>query len=139
MPRHPKAAPTGSNRRSPSCYHLVTFRQPKRFTCAGILATTDPTTDTRGGTLKSKLSIVLAALVVCALAISGGAGASGAKRADTSLRGAGSTFVSKLVQAWVPKVQSDLGIKVTYGPIGSGGGIKGITDKTFDFAGSDAR
>jgi len=88
--------------------------------------------------LKSKLSIVLAALVVCALAISGGAGASGAKRADTSLTGAGSTFVSKLVQAWVPKVQSDLGIKVTYGPIGSGGGINAITGRTVDFGASDA-
>jgi len=54
------------------------------------------------------------------------------------LTGAGSTFVSKLVQAWVPKVDGALGIKVTYGPIGSGGGIAQITNRTVDFGASDA-
>ncbi|TML24651.1 MAG: phosphate ABC transporter substrate-binding protein PstS [Actinobacteria bacterium] len=46
-----------------------------------------------------------------------------AKQSSSSLTGAGSSFVSKLVQSWIPKVDTDLGIKVTYGPIGSGGGI----------------
>ena len=85
-----------------------------------------------------KLTILLAAAAVTALAATGGAGATGAKRADSSLTGAGSTFVSKLVQAWIPKVQSDLSIKVTYGPIGSGGGINAISNRTVDFGASDA-
>jgi phosphate transport system substrate-binding protein len=138
MPRHPRPAPARRKRRSPSCHHIVTFPQPNRFLRAGILASTQTTTDARGGTLKTKLSIVLAALAVSALAISGGAGASQAKTADSSLTGAGSTFVSKLVQAWTPKVQSALGIKVTYGPIGSGGGINAVTSRTVDFGASDA-
>ena len=36
------------------------------------------------------------------------------------------------------KVDSALGIKVTYGPIGSGGGITQITNRTVDFGASDA-
>ncbi|MFY9579987.1 MAG: phosphate ABC transporter substrate-binding protein PstS [Gaiellaceae bacterium] len=62
----------------------------------------------------------------------------GAKQNASSLTGAGSSFVSKLVQSWIPKVDSDLGIKVTYGPIGSGGGINAITNRTVDFGASDA-
>src|SRR5205823_11628885 len=62
----------------------------------------------------------------------------GARQSSTSLTGAGSTFVSKLVQAWTPKVDRTLGIKVTYGPIGSGGGINAIMNRTVDFGASDA-
>jgi phosphate transport system substrate-binding protein len=42
-----------------------------------------------------------------------------------------------MVQAWIPKVK-DQGIDVTYNPIGSGGGIQAITDRTVDFGASDA-
>jgi phosphate transport system substrate-binding protein len=62
----------------------------------------------------------------------------GARQSSTSITGAGSTFVSKLVQAWTPKVDHALGIKITYGPIGSGGGINAITNRTVDFGASDA-
>jgi phosphate transport system substrate-binding protein len=85
-----------------------------------------------------KLTILLAMVAASALAATGGAGASRSKANSGSLTGAGSTFVSKLVQAWVPKVQSALDIKVTYGPIGSGGGIAQITNRTVDFGASDA-
>jgi phosphate transport system substrate-binding protein len=88
--------------------------------------------------LTRKITISLAVLAVTALAVSSGAGASGSKANAGSLTGAGSTFVSKLVQAWVPKVDSALGIKITYGPIGSGGGIAQITNRTVDFGASDA-
>jgi phosphate transport system substrate-binding protein len=79
---------------------------------------------------------VLAA--VAALAVASIAGTAQAKPNASELTGAGSTFVSKLVQAWIPKVDSSLGIKVTYGPIGSGGGIAQITNRTVDFGASDA-
>jgi phosphate transport system substrate-binding protein len=90
--------------------------------------------------LTKKLILLLAAMtaVVSVLAVTGGAGASRTKSNAGSLTGAGSTFVSKLVQAWVPKVDQALGIKVTYGPIGSGGGIQQITNRTVDFGASDA-
>jgi len=81
---------------------------------------------------------VLAAAVVAAFAATSGANASSSQASAGELTGAGSTFVSKLVNTWIPKVQSDLGIKVTYGPIGSGGGINAITGRTVDFGASDA-
>jgi phosphate transport system substrate-binding protein len=79
---------------------------------------------------------VLAAVVVLVLASI--AGSAQAKPQASELTGAGSSFVSKLVQAWIPKVDSQFGIKVTYGPIGSGGGINAITNRTVDFGASDA-
>jgi phosphate transport system substrate-binding protein len=88
--------------------------------------------------LKSKLIILLAALAVTSVALTGGAGATSSKSSSGSLTGAGSTFVTKLVQAWIPKVDSQLDIKMTYGAIGSGGGIAQIANRTVDFGASDA-
>jgi phosphate transport system substrate-binding protein len=88
--------------------------------------------------LKSKLIILLAVLAVASVGLTGGAGASPSKASSGSLTGAGSTFVTKLVQAWIPKVDSQLDIKVTYGAIGSGGGIAQIANRTVDFGASDA-
>jgi phosphate transport system substrate-binding protein len=88
--------------------------------------------------LTRKLIFSAALLALLTFALTSGAGASRSKASAGDLTGAGSTFVSKLVQAWVPKVDSSLGIKVTYGPIGSGGGIAQITNRTVDFGASDA-
>jgi phosphate transport system substrate-binding protein len=88
--------------------------------------------------LSRKTLALLTALAVLALALSSAAGAGTSSRQGGSLTGAGSSFVSKLVQAWIPKVDQDLGLKVTYGPIGSGGGINAITNRTVDFGASDA-
>jgi phosphate transport system substrate-binding protein len=88
--------------------------------------------------LTRKLIIALAVLAAVALTAVIRAGASSSKANAGSLTGAGSTFVSKLVQTWIPKVDSSLGIKVTYSPIGSGGGINAITNRTVDFGASDA-
>ena len=50
----------------------------------------------------------------------------------------GARSCAPLVSAWIPKVDAAYGIKVTYGPIGSGGGINAITNRTVDFGASDA-
>jgi phosphate transport system substrate-binding protein len=58
---------------------------------------------------------------------------------DIQIQGGGATFPGPLYQRWVTAYQeAHPDVKIDYQPIGSGGGIKGITDKTFDFAGSDA-
>jgi phosphate transport system substrate-binding protein len=88
--------------------------------------------------LKSKLITLLAVLAVASVGLTGGAGATSSKSSSGSLTGAGSTFVTKLVQAWIPKVDSQLDIKLTYGAIGSGGGIAQIANRTVDFGASDA-
>ena len=55
------------------------------------------------------------------------------------LVGAGSTFVAPLVQQWeADYVKSPAAVTITYGAIGSGGGIDQITARTVDFGASDA-
>src|SRR5215216_867071 len=59
--------------------------------------------------------------------------------AETRLQGAGATFPNPIYQKWVTEYQkANPSVKIDYQSIGSGGGIKGITEKTVDFAGSDA-
>lgn len=56
----------------------------------------------------------------------------------TALSGAGATFPAVIYTRWIAEYEKVTGVKVNYQGIGSGGGIKSITDKTVDFAGSDA-
>ncbi len=59
--------------------------------------------------------------------------------ADVRLQGSGATFPQPLYERWVGEFQKlHPDVKIDYQGIGSGGGIKGITQKTVDFAGSDA-
>jgi len=59
--------------------------------------------------------------------------------AETRLQGAGATFPNPIYQKWVTEYQkANPDVKIDYQSIGSGGGIKGITEHTVDFAGSDA-
>lgn len=88
--------------------------------------------------MSRKTIALIGALIIVALAAASGAGAKSDRSTAGSLTGAGSTFVTKLVQAWIPKVDSAFGLKITYGPIGSGGGVNAITNRTVDFGASDA-
>jgi phosphate transport system substrate-binding protein len=63
----------------------------------------------------------------------------GIASADVSLTGAGATFPQPLYERWVQEYQNlHPDVKIDYGGGGSGKGIKDITDKVVDFAGSDA-
>ena len=77
---------------------------------------------------------LLAAVLTALLAVA----AAGAKSHDTTISGAGSTFVSPLVSAWTPAVGSAFGYTLNYTAIGSGGGIAAISNRTVDFGASDA-
>ena len=89
--------------------------------------------------MKRALVLTLVVAIVAATAIAvGAATASPAKKSDTSLSGAGSSFVFPLVSKWIPALGSAYGYNVSYAPIGSGGGIAAITAKTVDFGASDA-
>ncbi len=58
--------------------------------------------------------------------------------ANSPLVGAGSTLVAPLMSKWQSDFSSKDEITVTYGAIGSGGGIEQITSRTVDFGASDA-
>lgn len=55
-----------------------------------------------------------------------------------SLNGAGATFPQPLYTTWFADYATLTGVQVNYQGIGSGGGIKSITDQTVDFGASDA-
>jgi phosphate transport system substrate-binding protein len=78
---------------------------------------------------------------VCGALLLAGCGGSSSSSSSTGggvLVGAGSTFVFPLVAKWIPDYSKLHGVTITYGPIGSGGGIQQITNRTVDFGASDA-
>lgn len=82
--------------------------------------------------------VTLAAALTVTAALAAAAAAAPARQTDVAITGAGSTFVSPLLQTWQQPVGSALGITLNYNPIGSGGGIAAITARTVDFGASDA-
>lgn len=60
-----------------------------------------------------------------------------AEAADT-LNGAGATFPYPVYSAWAYDYNKVTGVKLNYQSIGSGGGIRQITERTVDFGASDA-
>jgi phosphate transport system substrate-binding protein len=81
-------------------------------------------------------------LVLYALAAAGcggsGNGSSSGGGESKVLVGAGSTLVAPLVAQWSNDYAKKHGVTITYGAIGSGGGIAQVTARTVDFGASDA-
>ncbi len=80
-----------------------------------------------------------------ALALTFAVAACGSSSSSTSggssngpLTGAGSTLVAPIMSKWQKDYDDSTGNTVTYGAIGSGGGIDQITARTVDFGASDA-
>src|SRR6476646_5813747 len=55
-----------------------------------------------------------------------------------SSSGGGTTLVAPLISQWEPDYNKSAGITITYGAVGSGGGVDAITNRTVDFGASDA-
>jgi phosphate transport system substrate-binding protein len=86
-------------------------------------------------------------LAAGSLVLAAGCGSSGSSSSEGSggggttsvLVGAGSTFVQPLMSQWEANyVKTPAAVTITYGAIGSGGGIDQITARTVDFGASDA-
>ena len=89
-------------------------------------------------------------LPICVIAVAVAAGCGGSSGGDSSssgssgdgtaeaLSGAGSTLIAPLMSQWQPDYANTAGITITYGAIGSGGGIGAITARSVDFGASDA-
>jgi phosphate transport system substrate-binding protein len=54
-----------------------------------------------------------------------------------TLNGAGATFPAVLYSRWFFEYEGVTGVRVNYQSIGSGGGIRSISDQTVDFGGTD--
>jgi phosphate transport system substrate-binding protein len=80
---------------------------------------------------------------VCAAALlllagCGGGGSGTNSVSGGALVGAGSSFVYPLVAKWIREYSKVHGVTITYGPIGSGGGVEQMSNRTIDFGASDA-
>jgi phosphate transport system substrate-binding protein len=103
---------------------------------------------TKEKTLTRRISLLamtaITALGIAACGSSTKSGTSGSSAGTSSpgsaktLVGAGSTLVAPLVAVWQPLYNKAYGVTVTYGAVGSGGGIESITGRTVDFGASDA-
>ena len=81
---------------------------------------------------KKVLSVALLAVSLLSLSSCGN------KQKTAELSGAGATFPLPYYNESFKAYQRETGVKVSYGGIGSGGGVRNLTDQIVDFAGSDA-
>src|SRR5262245_62825255 len=72
-------------------------------------------------------------LVVLALALAGAMLAQG----GLMITGAGATFPNPIYSKWFDQFHKANGTQINYQPVGSGAGIKQVTDGTVDFGASD--
>jgi len=105
--------------------------------CGGGSSSSDKTPATTAPTSAAKATTPAGG----ATAASTGAIASNVGKDDKAqLTGAGATFPNPLYTRWFADYKSGVapGVEVNYQSIGSGGGVKQITEKTVDFGASDA-
>jgi len=55
-----------------------------------------------------------------------------------SLTGAGSTFIYPILSKWIDAYHNKAGVEINYQSVGSGAGIKQVTNQTVDFGATDA-
>jgi phosphate transport system substrate-binding protein len=84
-------------------------------------------------------AVCLGIVAACSTQQGSGTGQEPAKEANINLTGAGATFPYPLYSKWVAEYQKrDPRVRINYQSIGSGGGIRQITERTVDFGASDA-
>ena len=90
-------------------------------------------------------ALKLAALILLAVACakegtnnSGTASSTASSRGSVDLTGAGATFPYPLYSKWFSVYAGSTGVKINYQSIGSGGGIRQLSEGTVDFGASDS-
>ncbi len=84
------------------------------------------------------LSFVVAALLLSSCQSSSKKGSSSGEQSNVSLTAAGATFPMPYYNMLFKEYADETGVQVTYGGIGSGGGIRSLKDKVVDFGATDA-
>ena len=80
----------------------------------------------------------LLAILIAVGGTVGGTAAVATASASAALTGAGSTLVAPLMTNWINGFEIKEGIPVKYASVGSGEGIKQVSNRTVDFGASDA-
>jgi phosphate transport system substrate-binding protein len=87
---------------------------------------------------KMKKTIISIALLTILVSCNSGGKKVTSDNNKVSLTGAGATFPMPFYNLAFKKYSENTGISLTYGGIGSGGGIRSLADKVVDFGASDA-
>jgi phosphate transport system substrate-binding protein len=89
-------------------------------------------------TIAALMGSCLLAVGVAACGSSSPTSTAGSTSSSGPIVGAGSTLIAPLMSDWSAEYEKKAKVTVTYGSIGSGGGIAQITARTVDFGASDA-
>jgi len=82
--------------------------------------------------------IILATILAITVSCNSGGNKSSADKNKVAITAAGATFPMPFYNLAFKKYTEDSGILLTYGGIGSGGGIRSLSDKVVDFGATDA-
>jgi phosphate transport system substrate-binding protein len=85
-----------------------------------------------------KKIIILSLILVLAISCNTGGKKESGSNKKVALTAAGATFPMPFYNLVFKKYSDESGIQLTYGGIGSGGGIRSLTDKVVDFGATDA-
>src|SRR5210317_1917161 len=88
--------------------------------------------------MRTLVILTLAVALLTACQNSDKKSASGKSEKKVSITAAGATFPLPYYNMVFKNYTSGSGVLVTYGGIGSGGGIRSLSDKVVDFGGTDA-
>ncbi|MGZ8377598.1 MAG: phosphate ABC transporter substrate-binding protein PstS [Gemmatirosa sp.] len=80
----------------------------------------------------------VALLAACGSEQKGDGGSSGGSSGAVDLTGAGATFPYPLYSKWFSEYAAQKSVRINYQSIGSGGGIRQLSEQTVDFGASDA-
>lgn len=89
----------------------------------------------------SRLGVLIVFAIACGKDGANNSGASSSTPASTQgvdLTGAGATFPYPLYSKWLSEYANLTGVKINYQSIGSGGGIRQLSEETVDFGASDS-
>lgn len=87
---------------------------------------------------RTVLSLALAASVACTAADRDAADQPAAASRSVDLNGAGATFPYPIYSKWFSDYASQSGVRINYGSVGSGAGIKQLSEGTVDFGATDS-
>lgn len=85
-----------------------------------------------------RLSILAALFLAAACSSDASHKTDSASANGVALTGAGATFPQPIYSKWFDEYAAKTGVKINYQAIGSGGGIKQLSEQTVDFGASDA-
>jgi len=89
--------------------------------------------------LKSmKNLLIISAILILAVSCNSGGNKGATGKKQISITAAGATFPMPFYNLAFKKYSEESGVQLTYGGIGSGGGIRSLTDKVVDFGATDA-